>query len=51
MKQESLFYPKNPCYESIYEKTISVDITCNNFSLDMHLGHRHLGIECVELVQ
>jgi DNA polymerase sigma len=31
MKQENLVYPKNPCYESIYEKTISVDITFNNF--------------------
>jgi hypothetical protein len=45
-----VIYPKNPIYESIYEKTISVDITCSNYNIDMNFGHRHLGIECVELV-
>lgn len=44
--------PKNPAYEAIYERSIQVDITCNTVSAhEIMQGHRHQGIECVELVK
>ena len=50
MRQENMSnLPKNPAYASVYERTICIDITVNQS--EVVGGHRHLGIECCELVE
>lgn len=50
MRQENMaMLPKNPAYAAVYERSICIDITVSqNESVG---GHRHLGIECCELVE